>query len=95
VNERLQLTLDELGGPPPDQAALEDGGRGAGKGQSAVRRAPRGITVGQILIADGGYRWTNLGYDFDRREFVCRLVGGSEVLRRFSARAVRVERGGR
>jgi hypothetical protein len=91
VGQQLQLALNALEG---DRAAPAELSEGAGDTPSPDRRPPRGITVGRIVIAEG-YRWTNLGYDVERREFVCKLIGGSGAVRRFRARAVRIERGDR
>jgi hypothetical protein len=56
-------------------------------------RGPRGARTGDVIIAEGS-RWLVAGLDLERREAICRLIGGSGALRRFRARAIRkVERG--
>jgi hypothetical protein len=53
---------------------------------------PKRARVGDIVIAEGS-RWLVEGIDAARHEAICRLVGGSGVLRRFRARRIlRVER---
>jgi hypothetical protein len=90
VNVQLQLAFEEHELARPDRGSHPcDGG---GNEQTTVRRPPRGITAGRVVVADG-CRWINLGFDFDRGEFVVKLIGGSGVLRRFRPRAiVHVER---
>ncbi len=50
-------------------------------------RGPKGSRVGDILQAERS-RWTVVDLDPDRRQAVCRLIGGSGVLRRFRARQI-------
>jgi hypothetical protein len=50
-------------------------------------RGPKGARVGDIVVAEGS-RWSVEALDPDRREAVCRLIGGSEALRRFRARRI-------
>jgi hypothetical protein len=58
----------------------------------AARRLPRGVRVGNVVVVDRS-RWTVQGFDLETGEFICRLIGGSEALRRFRVRAiVRIER---
>jgi hypothetical protein len=55
-------------------------------------RGPRGACVGDVVIAEKS-RWLVEGLDPSRREAICRLIGGSGVIRRFRARRiVKVER---
>lgn len=55
---------------------------------------PKDARVGDIVTAERA-RWSVEGLVLERREAICRLLGGSRALRRFGARAiVRVERGG-
>jgi len=51
------------------------------------RKGPRGARVGDIVTAEGT-RWLVEGLDAERREAICRLVGGSGVLHRFRARRI-------
>jgi hypothetical protein len=68
-------------------AATSDDGRGA--------RGPKGARVGDVVIAERS-RWRVEALDSQRREAVCRLIGGSGVIRRFRARRiVEVERSDR
>lgn len=56
-------------------------------------RGPRGVRVGDVVIAERS-RWRVEALDPERREAICRLVGGSRVIHRFRARRiVKVERG--
>jgi hypothetical protein len=48
---------------------------------------PKGARVGDVVIAEGS-RWQVQGLDPDRREAICRLLGGSHALRRFRARRI-------
>jgi hypothetical protein len=58
----------------------------------AASRGPRGSRIGDIVTAEGS-RWTVEALDVERREAVCRLIGGSRALRRFRARRIlKVER---
>lgn len=50
-------------------------------------RGPRGARVGDVVVAQGS-RWRVEALDTDRREAVCRLLGGSRVLHRFRARQI-------
>lgn len=50
-------------------------------------RGPKGTRVGDLVLAEGS-RWRIEAIDPDRREAVCRLVGGSRALRRFRARRI-------
>jgi hypothetical protein len=60
----------------------------------AARRGPRGAKVGDVVVAEGS-RWVVEGLDLDRREAICRLIGGSRAHRRFRARRIlKVERSG-
>lgn len=59
----------------------------------ATRRGPRGARIGDVVIAEGS-RWQVEGLDLERREAICRLIGGSRAQRRFRARRIlKVERG--
>lgn len=59
---------------------------------TTAARGPRGTRIGDVVIAEGS-RWTVEALDLDRREAVCRLIGGSGALRRFRARRIlKVER---
>jgi hypothetical protein len=93
VSEQLQLTFDPVAGeaPRPELAVARE--RPVTR-VGLARRPPRGIHVGDVVVAERS-RWTVLALDPERGEFVCRLIGGSAVLRRFRIRAVKVERGGR
>jgi hypothetical protein len=56
-------------------------------------RGPRGARVGDIVTAERS-RWIVEALDRDRREAVCRLLGGSRCYHRFRARQIeKVERG--
>jgi hypothetical protein len=54
---------------------------------SAVTRGPRGARVGDVVIAEGS-RWRVEALDLERREAICRLIGGSRAQRRFRARRI-------
>lgn len=56
-------------------------------------RGPKGARVGDVVIAERS-RWHVERVYPERREVLCRLIGGSRVLRRFRARQIsKVERG--
>ena len=60
--------------------------------RAATQRGPRGVRIGDVLVAEGS-RWRVEGLDLGRREAICRLVGESGALRRFRARRIlQVER---
>jgi hypothetical protein len=64
----------------------------SGSPSPRAQRGPKGARVGDVIVAEGS-RWLCESVDPVRREAICRLVGGSRVLRRFRARAIRkVER---
>jgi len=50
-------------------------------------RGPKGARIGDIIVAERT-RWRVLQLDVDRREAICRLLGGSHVIRRFRARGI-------
>jgi len=57
-----------------------------------AKRGPRGARVGDVVVAEGS-RWRVEGLDLERREAICRLLGGSRAQRRFRARRIlKVER---
>ncbi|PZS15175.1 MAG: hypothetical protein DLM64_00300 [Solirubrobacterales bacterium] len=59
---------------------------------ASARRGPRGARVGDVVVAEGS-RWRVEGLDLERREAICRLLGGSCACRRFRARRIfKVER---
>jgi hypothetical protein len=56
-------------------------------------RGPKGAGIGDIVLAEGS-RWRVEGLDLQRREAICRLLGGSRAQRRFRARRIlKVQRG--
>jgi hypothetical protein len=77
---------------PRRHSALADrDGRSSG-GQAmtpatVIRRGPRGARVGDTVIAEGS-RWLMEPLALERREAICRLLGGSGALRRFRARRI-------
>jgi hypothetical protein len=80
-----------LGGleEPLEWGATHRGGSPGPGGQ----RGPKGARVGDVILAEGS-RWLVESVNPERREATCRLMGGSCILRRFRARAIRkVERG--
>jgi hypothetical protein len=82
-----QLTLDGV-------ADLHAGGVGrrAGPPPAATRRGPKGARVSDVVVAEGSC-WRVVGLDQERREAICRLLAGSESVRRYRARQiVKVER---
>lgn len=52
-----------------------------------LKRGPKGARIGDVVLAEGS-RWTVEGLDGERREAICRLIGGSRALRRFRARRI-------
>lgn len=54
---------------------------------SSAKRGPKGARIGSRVVAEGS-RWLVVGLDLDRREAICRLIGGSGVLHRFTARKI-------
>jgi hypothetical protein len=69
---------------PASAATKSDDGRGV--------RGPKGARVGDVVTVERS-RWRVEALDSQRREAVCRLIGGSGVIRRFRARRiVKVER---
>jgi hypothetical protein len=82
---QLQLGgLEELPDPP---SARRDGSL-----RPRAQRGPKGARVGDVIIAEGS-RWFVESVNPERHEATCRLIGGSRILRRFRARAIRkVER---
>lgn len=60
--------------------------------QTPTPSGPRGARIGDVVIAEGS-RWRVEGLDLERREAICRLLGGSRAHRRFRARRIlKVER---
>lgn len=56
-------------------------------------RGPKGARVGDVVIVERS-RWRVLTIDPERRDALCQLIGGSQVLRHFRARNIaKVERG--
>lgn len=71
--------------PPPALPAASSNDRGV--------RGPKGTRVGDIVVAERS-RWRVERIDPERREALCRLIGGSGVYRHFRARQIaRVESG--
>lgn len=61
-------------------------------GFSPTLTGPRGVRVGDVVVAEGS-RWRVEAVYPARREAGCRLLNGSRCLRRFRARQIlRVER---
>lgn len=50
-------------------------------------RGPRGAAPGDVVVAEGS-RWTVEAIDLASRQAVCRLIGGSQSVRRFRARRI-------
>jgi hypothetical protein len=89
----LQLTLDGRGEvlETPTSAAEVEPARVRAAAPS--ERGPKGARIGDIVLAEGS-RWRVEGLDLQRREAICRLLGGSRAHRRFRARRIaKVERG--
>jgi hypothetical protein len=69
-----------------------DPGPARGIGAPRAQRGPKGTRVGDVIVAEGS-RWLVESVNQEGHEATCRLIGGSRILRRFRARAIRkVER---
>jgi hypothetical protein len=94
VNAQLQLAFDAEELQLAETEPRKHGRDGRVSRPGTAPRLPRGITVGQVVEAERSH-WTVLDFDFERSEFVPKLIGGSGSLRRFSPRAVRITRSDR
>jgi hypothetical protein len=93
---RFALDEEELDAPATAAAApAASQGVGAKRrsGKPAARRRRRPVGIGDIVEAERS-EWLILDVDLDRRIFLCRLLRGSRVLRRFRASRVRLLRAG-
>jgi hypothetical protein len=67
---------------------------GASLAMMPACRGPKGARIGDIVTAERS-RWRVEALDPERREAICRLLGGSHCLRRFRARRITaIERAG-